>query len=252
MPPPEVPYDSPMAEPELDEQRAFWNSWNTQHRTDGIDEFMARQLAEAKRAVAHLTSRSESPERELRILEVGCGTGWLAAELTGCGVVTATDLSDASIEIARRRAPQVQFFAGDFVQLHLPGGFDLVVSADVIAHVADQQQFVRRIGELLRPGGLFLLMTQNGFVWRRSSYLVPQQPGQLRNWPSLHRIRQLLRPEFDILRVGTIVPGGDQGVLRPVRWTHRAARVLRLQRPWTRVLEWARIGRELVVLAQKL
>ncbi len=126
-----------------------------------------------------------------------------------------------------------------------------MVSADAIAHVADQAGFVARVAEVLRPAGVFLLMTQNAFVWTRSSTLAPRGAGQLRDWPSLGRLRHLLGPSFRITRVGSIVPGGDQGVLRASAWAMRGAAALRLGRLVVPVLEHARIGRELVITATR-
>lgn len=230
-------------------QRAFCDRWNIEHRAGDLDGFMARQLEQAVSAL----DRMGGVDQPLRVLEVGCGTGWLSGALSTRAEVTGVDLSDAAIQVARARHPNVRFLSGDFSSLQLPAGFDLVIRADVIAHVPDQQEFVHRIAELLRPGGLFLLMTQNGFVWRRSSYLAPQQPGQIRNWPSLAAVRELLNGSFEVIRVGSIAPGGDQGVLRILnaRELHGLARRLRFGAAWTQVLERARVGRELVVLARR-
>ncbi|MAS15425.1 class I SAM-dependent methyltransferase (plasmid) [Nitratireductor rhodophyticola] len=55
--------------------------------------------------------------KNLDILEVGCGSGWLCPRLLPYGRVTGTDLSDAVVERARRRPPEVAFVPGDFMDL---------------------------------------------------------------------------------------------------------------------------------------
>lgn len=238
------PRDAPG--PTLDAQRAFWDRWNDHHRTT-VDDFMARQ-----RDVAVEVATRENL-RDARILDVGCGTGWLGSALLPFGRVTGTDLSTAAIAEGRRRHPDLDLISGDFLILDLDGKFDMVVSADVIGHVYARPTFVARVAELLRPGGVFLLMTQNPFVWNRSSILRPVGEGQIRNWPSLRVLRGLLSKDFDIVAITTLVPGGDRGVLWWVtnRYVFGAMRRLVGRQRWTRLLERVRLGRELVVLARR-
>lgn len=233
--------------PSLSEQETFWNSWNSQWRkSDTPDEFMALQAATAERWIGRVG------ESGLRILDVGCGTGWLGASLTRFGKVVGTDLSDQAIQLGRTRFPELDLRTGDFLELDLPKPFDFIVSADVIAHVYDQRAFMARIVELLRPGGIFLLMTQNAFVWHRSSYLAPQGKGQIRNWPRLSELRQLFAERFEILGVSSLMPGGDRGVLRLVqnRYLRFAAGLAIGKERWQRVRERMLTGRELVIAAR--
>ena len=142
------------------------------------------------------------------------------------------------------------------MQLELQGPFDLIVSADAFIHF-DHAACVRRVAELLRPGGVFLLMTQNPSVWGRRSRLS-RMPSSVRNaepheWPGKARLRELLAPAFEIERVATIDPGGDQGALfwvenRYIRGV--MSRVIGRAR-WRRWLERAGLGRELVIEARR-
>jgi 2-polyprenyl-3-methyl-5-hydroxy-6-metoxy-1,4-benzoquinol methylase len=233
-----------MNDPDIRTQAEFWDSWNSEHLPEGHLDDLTRRQADIATAVANTLKRP-------RILEVGCGTGWLCEQLQQFGSVTGTDLSPASIYRAARRMPAGTFVAGDFLSLDLKGPFDVILSADVLAHVADQRAFIQRIAGLLRPGGKFVLMTQNGFVWRRPSHLAPQQPGQLRNWPSLKCLRQLLATSFTIDRVGSIVPGGDRGVLRIARLMRGGCSALGMGARAVTLLEVARVGRELTVVATR-
>ncbi len=236
-------------DPGLDEQAAFWNQWNSSFRTGDGDAFQARQAEIA----IEVAKRCAKERGRLHILDVGCGTGWLGARLLPWGKVTGTDLSQSAIERGRALFPEVTLMCGDFPTLDLGGPFDLVVSADVIAHVADQQAFVDRVAQLTADGGVFVLMTQNGSVWRRSSYLMPQGKGQIRNWPALSLLKDLLSKSFAIEQVTSIVPGGDRGVLWPTgNWVTRKLKYVPvLGSVWTRALERAMVGRELVLVARK-
>jgi len=230
------------------DQVEFWNTWNRAARFGAeLDDFQ-----EAQRDVALSWAKRDGLAGG-RILDAGCGMGWLGAALDGYGEVTGTDLSVDAVVEGKRRYPTVNFVAGDFATVDLHGPFDLIVSADVIAHVPDQAAYVARIASLLKPGGRFLLMTQNPRVWNRVSYLQPQAPGQLRDWPALDRIRSLLAPAFTVDDVDSIVPGGNRGALWWVenRWVRGGMGRLVGRQRWRRLLERALVGRELVVAARR-
>lgn len=239
-----------MSGPDRELQEQFWDSWNGGNRTAGreIDDYTKLQMAVARRVGERLCAELTRP---LRILDFGCGTGWLGAGLSDLGDVTGVDLSPASVDYGRKVHPEVTFLVGDLLSVEIEGPFDLAVSADVISHVADQQSFVDRVAELVAPGGTLVLMTQNGAIWRRNSQLAPQQPGQIRRWPTLAEIRTMLGTNFEIRRVGTIHPIGDRGALRVVnsRWISGPLRRIGLRRAWRRARELAGLGCEFTIEA---
>jgi SAM-dependent methyltransferase len=233
--------------PELSDQREFWNKWNREWRFRERDPFMQRQC-EVALEVAKAAGLDSA-----RILDVGCGTGWLGNSLAQFGEVTGTDLSAAAIEEGRRRHPGVKLVSGDFLTVDLQGPFDFVVSADALAHFYDREAFFRRVAALTRPGGTFLLMTQNRFVWERRSKMARVEHGQIQRWSSLRELRRLLAVGFTIQRESSIVPGGDRGLIwwvenRYVRGI--LGRTIGWQR-WDSMLEAAKLGRELVIVAKR-
>ncbi len=233
--------------PSIDQQRTFWDQWNTEWRFRDPDYFMQRQLEVAQQLASDLSLKNA------RILEAGCGTGWLSNGLIAYGAVVATDLSPASIEEGRRRYPRVDLRCGDFLAMDLPDEFDLIISADALAHMHDQKAFFKRISGKLKDGGTFLLMTQNSFVWDRRSALKRLGHGQLQRWPSLDEIRTLLASDFEIQKIGSLLPGGDRGVLFWVenRYIRGAfGRILGRKR-WESWLEALGLGREWVIVARK-
>lgn len=237
----------PESLPPLEQQRQFWNDWNRMWRFGGLDAFMNRQ-----REVAVETAE-RAGLRGARILDIGCGTGWLGNSLTAFGEVTATDLSEDAIVQGREAHPKIQLVCGDFLTLDLKGPFDFVVSADALAHFYDQRAFFQRVAGLLRPGGTFLLMTQNRYVWLRRSKARTLEPGQVQRWPSLGELCSLLASDFEIERVTSIFPGGDRGLIwwvenRYVRGV--LGRALGWQR-YSNILERLRLGRELVIVARR-
>jgi ubiquinone/menaquinone biosynthesis C-methylase UbiE len=95
----------------------------------------------------------------LDVLDVGCGTGFLAFELAGRGHrVVGVDFAPAMIEAARRKAAErpasVRFEAADAEQLPFAAGrFDLVVSRHVLWTLPHPDAAIDEWIRVLRPGG---------------------------------------------------------------------------------------------------
>jgi 2-polyprenyl-3-methyl-5-hydroxy-6-metoxy-1,4-benzoquinol methylase len=240
--------------PPLALQREFWNDWNLSFLAGAKRDSFQRQQREVAHAAAARAAAGLADDPPLRILDFGCGTGWLGASLTSFGEVTGIDLSPAAIEHGRQEFPDVRLIASSFTDDALAGPFDLIISSDVLAHVSDQQGYIQRAADLLCPGGMFLLMTQNPFVWHRSSQLRPQGQGQIRNWPSLRALREMLNGSgFEIISVGSIQPAGDRGVLRILnsRSLRGVFKLAGLGEFWKTLLERLRVGRDFTIQARR-
>jgi 2-polyprenyl-3-methyl-5-hydroxy-6-metoxy-1,4-benzoquinol methylase len=190
-------------------QRDFWNSWNSI--------FLGNQRSQiSQRQAAVIEGWLESNGRhDLDILDVGCGTGWMSERLQRFGQVAATDLSDDVLAAVRTRLPSIRFVAGDFMSLEFPpASADLIVTLEVLSHIADQPAFLAKLASVLRPGGSLMLATQNRPVLERCEDVAPRAEGQIRNWVDRHQLRALLEPHFSIERMVSICPHGHRGLLR--------------------------------------
>ena len=83
--------------------------------------------------------------RHARILDLCCGTGQLAAELTRGGyAVTGVDISASMIEIARTNAPDAAFHVGDARDPLPARGFTAVFSTfDSLNHLVTLEELTR-------------------------------------------------------------------------------------------------------------
>ena len=103
------------------------------------------------------------------ILDVGCGTGRLTAQLAaaaGDGLVVGLDLSNAMLAQARewlaRQAPRVLLVRGDAAALPIAETFDAVFSAATLHWVPDHAAAFRSIFRALLPGGRLVAQCGGG------------------------------------------------------------------------------------------
>jgi 2-polyprenyl-6-hydroxyphenyl methylase / 3-demethylubiquinone-9 3-methyltransferase len=103
----------------------------------------------------------------LRILDIGCGGGVLSEPLARLGAsVIGADPAAANVEVARRHAAQsnliIDYRCTTAEALADEGErFDIVLAMEVVEHVADMPLFIRRCGEMVKPGGLMIVATLN-------------------------------------------------------------------------------------------
>jgi len=203
--------------PTIGEQAEFYDQWNTRYRSDDFDQIEPEIRSRADKILSYLADSNASNER---ILEVGCGTGWLSRRLTRHGHVTAIDLSAKAIDIARSYDPDSEYIAADFLEHEFRGQtFSVVVCVETLFYVEDQQQFIAKLRDLCKPGGILAISTINKFVYSRSRDVLPAEPGQVRNWLSRKQTLALIGDYFDVDEHFTVEPRGDMGILRIVNST---------------------------------
>jgi len=181
-----------------------------------------------------------------RILEFGCGTGFLTAGLRRAfpeAEIVATDLSAEMVDRARVRVPDATFAVMDGEYPDIGGVFDLVCSSLCLQWFVDRQGGLERLGRLLRGGGPMMVTTlgEGSFrEWREACAVagvacgVPEYPalrvleGEWRDGGRWERAVFVDRPGSglgfvrDLRRIGASLP--REGV-RPAMDLRRAMRV---------------------------
>lgn len=100
-------------------------------------------------------------KEKLKILEVGCGYGYLSYALHKAGHdVTAIDIATGAINFAKQNFGEYYHLTNldDFSQYN-KDKFDLVIATEVIEHLENPNNFVMLSENLLAPGGNILLTT---------------------------------------------------------------------------------------------
>ncbi len=92
-----------------------------------------------------------------RILDLGCGTGQLTAEIAASGAqVVGLDSSPEMLGQARQNYPNLKFVLADAASFRFEESFDAVFSNAALHWVKNAEAAVQSIAAALRPGGRFV------------------------------------------------------------------------------------------------
>jgi trans-aconitate methyltransferase len=97
------------------------------------------------------------PKPGERILDLGCGTGHLTAQIAAAGALTlGIDASPAMVAQARQNFPKLTFQLVDAADFQSDSIFDAVFSNAALHWMLDPQRVATAIARALKPGGRFV------------------------------------------------------------------------------------------------
>jgi len=146
----------------------------------------------------------------LRVLEIGCGLGTDGAQFARAGAdYTGIDLTDAAVELARKRFELFnlsgKFQRDDAENLSFPNDtFDLVYSHGVLHHTPDIESAIREIHRVLRPGGRaeVMLYHRNSYNYRVNISMLRRAGVHLLRWNAgLKLVKALTGEPEESLRI---------------------------------------------------
>lgn len=177
----------------LERVRDYWNRrpCNIRHspREVGTREYFDEVEARKYFVEPHIPRFAEFPRwAGRRVLEIGCGIGTDTISFARAGAqVTAVDLSEASLEVARKRAAvfgledRITFYQANAEELSsvVPREhYDLVYSFGVIHHTPHPERVVDQVREhYLGPGGYFKAMVYHRWSWKVLGILIKEAHG---------------------------------------------------------------------------
>lgn len=98
-----------------------------------------------------------APKPGERILDLGCGTGHLTAEIAAVGALTVgIDQSADMIAQARRQFPDLRFEVCDAREIPFTGEFDAVFSNAALHWIPEAEKVIRGVARALKPSGRFV------------------------------------------------------------------------------------------------
>jgi SAM-dependent methyltransferase len=168
-----------------------------------------------------------------RALDVGCGTGVLAARLAEAGYdAVGLDPSQGMLDVMAAERPAVEGVRGDGAELPFPdASFDVVTTVAALHHIADQQAVHDTLVEMARvtkPGGRIVVWDHNprNPYWRNLMKRVPQDDGSERLIPEEEVVRGLRDGGAQIVssqQLGLVPDFVPQSLLRVTQRVERAA-----------------------------
>lgn len=143
-----------------------------------------------------------APFEGLRLLDVGCGGGLLSEPMRRMGfTVTGLDASAKNIGTASAHAAEsgleIRYLNATVEQLAENGEvlYDIVLSMEVIEHVADPEAFLKTCASLVKPGGLLFVATLNRTLKAHALAIVGAE--YVLRWvpQGTHDWKKFLKPE---------------------------------------------------------
>jgi len=187
-------------------------------------------------------------KRAGRILEIGCGTGALLAELPAQATVHGLDLEPARLVEARLHAPGAALICGNALSLSYPAGsFDITFCHFLLLWVHDPLQALREMRRVTRPEGFVLALAEPDYAGRVDQ---PKELRPLGRWQAESLRRQGADPNLG-RRLASLFAGAGITVLETGSLRGRGMHPLR---PGEWELEWAVLETDLAgyIPARKL
>jgi len=129
------------------------------HETGDFNPFKDRGWQTLQRCFAQVTADT----RELRVLDVGCGTGQSRRIYAPqARTYTGVDLSRVALRVARARHGGSAWLQGDAHRLPFAdGSFDVIAFSSVLHHLADIEIALAAARRVVTPGGLIFAFDPN-------------------------------------------------------------------------------------------
>ncbi|MDP3431931.1 MAG: malonyl-ACP O-methyltransferase BioC [Bacteroidota bacterium] len=138
-----------------------------------------------------------------RILEIGCGTGFLTQRILSkysVGEYLLNDMIDAAFDEVRQLTYNLnfnnfRFIASDAETMTFPENMDAVLSASSFQWFNDIETFIPKIYSLLKSGGIFAFSTfgENNFSEIKTTLNVGL------NYKTLHELLGMVQSNFELI-----------------------------------------------------
>jgi 2-polyprenyl-3-methyl-5-hydroxy-6-metoxy-1,4-benzoquinol methylase len=184
----------------IDQVRDYWNRrpCNIRHSTKppGSREYFDEVEQRKYFVEPHIPQFAEFARwRDKRVLEIGCGIGTDTMNFArSAASVSAVDLSENSLEMARKRAEvygltgRIHFFHGSAEQLDqiMPAEtFDLIYSFGVIHHTPHPDRVLEQVRKYVRPGSTVKIMVYHRHSWKVFWILMTYGKGRFWRLPEI-------------------------------------------------------------------
>ena len=117
-----------------------------------------------------ISETSGCPLKGISILDIGCGGGLLCEPLARLGAdVTGLDASIKNTEAASIHAKKnnlkINYIHSTVEDLDIENTFDVILNMEVVEHVNNQKEFIKRSCDIANPNGLIFIATLNKTIF---------------------------------------------------------------------------------------
>ncbi|PIQ77090.1 hypothetical protein COV82_06215 [Candidatus Peregrinibacteria bacterium CG11_big_fil_rev_8_21_14_0_20_46_8] len=107
-------------------------------------------------------------QEKIHILDVGCGTGQAISQpLAQAGyTIIGLDIDAATVQKANSLNSHKNLtFVHSSIEHFKQTGFDVVIASEVLEHVPDPRAFLEEMRKKIKPKGIIIITTPNGYGW---------------------------------------------------------------------------------------
>lgn len=176
--------------------------WDPKSKFAPLHKYNPARLTYIRQVAAqHFRREGATPLEGLSLLDIGCGGGLVSEPMARLGAdVTGVDAAEANIKTAMVHAERaglgIDYRYGTAESLlDEDKRFDIVLSLEIVEHVADPEQFLLDCAALVKPGGLIIVGTINRTARAFATAIFGAE--YVLGWlpRGTHRFDKLVKPE---------------------------------------------------------
>ncbi len=168
------------------------SAWNTANPNS--EEILRWNIIQSY--LENIKNQNNVKNKNIDILDLGCGRGWLTHLLSDYGNVLGVEPVKPVVEYAKKLFPSIKFICGTSKELLKETNFkkyDLIVASEVIEHIPDEKKgdFINDLYRLINKNGFLIITTprkEAQKIW--NSFMKPGQP--IEDWMSESELEALV------------------------------------------------------------
>ena len=134
------------------------------------------------------------------ILDLGCGGGLVCEPLARLGAsVTGIDFVSQNINVAKKHAREsklkIRYSQMDIKKISLKEKYDLILMFEILEHLDDWKNLIKKMKSLLKPKGILIVSTINRTLLAQILAIFVAE--NILNWvpKNTHNFKKLIKPE---------------------------------------------------------
>ena len=179
---------------------------STQYHFDVLYELESKSFwfVARNRLIKHLFQQYLQGIDKPKILEIGCGTGFVLQELSKNKnyILQGSELRLEGLKFAKSRLPDVEFFQLDAKNIPFQDTYDVIGAFDTLEHIEEDELVIKNVYKALKQNGLFFItVPQHRWLWSN----VDETSDHKRRYSKKELISKLNKANFSTEFVSSFV-----------------------------------------------